>query len=176
MRNKPKGMLQVYTGTGKGKTTAALGLAFRALGHKKRVFLLQFMKKGTRSGELRAARKFKNLKVAQAGQKKWAQKGKVTAKEKQLARKGLEVARQALESEKYDLVILDELNVALDYDLLKLEEVKEILKSRPHHVEVVITGRYAHPDILEMADLVSEVRELKHYYENGITQRAGIEY
>ena len=169
-------MLQVYTGTGKGKTTAALGLAFRALGQGSRVFLIQFMKKSADSGEVKAARRFKKLKVLQAGREGCVKKGRVSLKDKQFAQRGLDAARRALESKKYDLLILDELNVAVNYNLLCLQEVKEILNNRPKKTELVITGRYAHPEILKVADLVSEIREVKHYYKKGISQRAGIEY
>ncbi len=169
-------MLQVYTGTGKGKTTAALGLAFRALGQGSRVFLIQFMKKRADSGEIKAAPRFKRFKVLQAGREGWVKKGHVSLKDKQLAQRGLDAARRALGSKKYDLLILDELNVAVNYNLLCLQEVQEILNNRPKKTEVVITGRYAHPEILKAADLVSEIREVKHYYKKGISQRAGIEY
>ena len=171
-----KNMIQIYTGSGKGKTTAALGLAFRALGQGKRVFLIQFIKKGKNIGEVKAAQRFKKFKILQVGRKGWVRKGFVTLKDKQLAQKGLRVAQKALEDKRYDLIILDELNVAIDYNLLQLQEVKKILKNSPETVEVVITGRYAHPEILEIADLVSEIKELKHYYKKGITARAGIEY
>ncbi len=170
------GMVQVYTGMGKGKTTAALGLAFRALGKGKRVLLVQFMKHGRRLGEVQAAKKFKQFKILQSGSRRWIQRGKLAARDKQLAQKGLTSAQKAINSCKYDLVILDELNVALEFGLIRLQQVKQLLASRAPGVELVITGRYAHPEILTRADLVSEIREVKHYYQKGITQRAGIEY
>ena len=180
-------MVHVYTGNGKGKTSAAVGLAFRALGWGKRVFLIQFMKKGKDLGEIKAARRFNKFKILQtgpvrakisngAGRKRWATRDTVCLKDKQLAQEGLCAAQKAIGSKKYDLIILDELNVALDFGLLQVQQVKEILKNRPKSVEIVITGRCAHPEILEIADLVSEIRELKHYYKKGITARAGIEY
>ncbi len=171
-----KSMIQVYTGSGKGKTTAALGLAFRALGHGKRVFLIQFIKSGKNSGEIKAAQRFKKLEILQVGRKGWLRKGLVTLRDKQLAEKGLRAAQKALKDKRYDLIILDELNVAIDYNLLQLQQVKEVLKNSPENVELVITGRDAPAEILEIADLVSEIKELKHYYKKGITARAGIEY
>ena len=185
--SSPGGMVHVYTGNGKGKTSAAVGLAFRALGWGKRVFLIQFMKKGKDLGEIKAARRFNKFKILQAGpvrakisngavRKRWTTRDTVCLKDKQLAQDGLGAARKAIRSKKYDLIILDELNVALDFGLLQVQQVKEILKNRPKCVEIVITGRCAHPEILEIADLVSEIRELKHYYKKGIPARAGIEY
>ncbi len=182
-----RGMLHVYTGNGKGKTSAAVGLAFRALGWGKRVFLIQFMKKGKDLGEIKAARRFNKFKILQtgpvrakisngAGRKRWVTRDTVCLKDKQLAQEGLGAAQKAIRSKKYDLIILDELNVALDFGLLQVQQVKEILKNSPESVEIVITGRCAHPEILEIADLVSEIRDLKHYYKKGITARAGIEY
>ena len=188
-KNNRKGMVQIYTGSGKGKTTAALGLAFRALGHGKKVLLIQFMKKGKDLGELKAARRFNKFKILQTGpvkyevlskktnKKRWPGKGAfLSSKARQLAQRGLVAAQKALEENEYDVIILDELNVAIEFGLLQLQEVKEILRNKPKRIEVVITGRYAHPEILEIADLVSEVRELKHYYKKGITARIGIEY
>ena len=170
------GMVHVYTGNGKGKTSAAVGLAFRALGWGKRVFLIQFMKKGKDLGEIKAARRFNKFKILQTGRKRRVARDAVCLKDKQLAQEGLGAAQKAIRSKKYDLIILDELNVALDFGLLQVRQVKEILKNRPRAVEIVITGRCAHPEVLEIADLVSEIRELKHYYKKGITARAGIEY
>ncbi len=187
-KNNQRGMVQIYTGSGKGKTTAALGLAFRALGHGKKVLLIQFMKKGKGFGEIKAARRFNNFRILQtgslkykalskkAGKKGWPGKDTLSSKAGQLAQRGLAAAQKALEENEYDIIILDELNVALEFGLLQSREVTEILKNKPKHAEVVITGRYAHPEILEIADLVSEVRELKHYYKKGITARVGIEY
>ena len=171
-----KGMIQVYTGNGKGKTTAALGQAFRALGHGKRVFLIQFMKKGKDFGEIKAARRFNKFKVLQAGRGNRIRKDAPNLKDKQLAEFGLRAACKAIESKKFDLIILDELNIALDFGLLKVQEVKEILRHNLGPLEIIVTGRGVHPEILKIADLVSEIRELKHYYRKGITARKGIEY
>ncbi|MBN3038483.1 MAG: cob(I)yrinic acid a,c-diamide adenosyltransferase [Candidatus Omnitrophica bacterium] len=170
-------MIQVYTGSGKGKTTAALGLAFRALGHGKSVFLVQFMKKGTNLGEIKAAGNFKKFKIKQAGRGCWVRKGSPEAyKDRQCAQEGWAYAQKAIASKKYDVVILDELNVAVYFDLLEANEVIKSLKRAPSKVEVVITGRHAHPDILKIADLISEIKERRHYYKKGVVSRKGIEY
>lgn len=176
VRESRKGMVHVYTGMGKGKTTAALGLAFRAVGQGRRVFLVQFMKKGSEFGEIKAAKRFNKFKILQAGRKGWVKRGALTPKDKQVAQKGISCARKAIASEKFDLIILDELNVALDFGLVGLAQVKQMLKSKPKGLELVITGRCAHPEILRSADLVSEIKEIKHYYKKGIIHRAGIEY
>lgn len=176
IENSRMGMVQVYTGNGKGKTTAAMGAAFRALGQNRRVFLIQFMKKGKDLGEIKAGQRFSKFKVLQAGRVGWVIKNKVSLKDKQLAQKGLTAARKAIESKKYDLIILDELNVAVEFGLLKPEQVKETLRNRPETTEIIITGRNAHPEILKIADLVSEIKALKHYYQKGVMARAGIEY
>lgn len=178
MKIKPKcrGMVHLYTGMGKGKTTAALGLAFRALGQNRRVLLIQFMKKGSSFGECKAAKRFPKFKILQTGDSCWVRKKANSAKARGLAQKGLIRARKAIASNLYDLIILDELNVCLEYSLVEVSQVKQILKNKPRHLEVVITGRFAHPEIIESADLVSEIKEIKHYYKKGITARKGIEY
>ena len=169
-------MIQIYTGNGKGKTTAALGQAFRALGHGKTVLLIQFMKKGRGLGEVKAARRFNKFKILQSGRADWVKKGKASLKDKQLAQEGLSFARKAIEKKRFDLIILDELNVAVAFGLVKARQVKGILKDKPKDLEIVITGRGLHPEILKIADLVSDIRELKHYYKKGIPARLGIEY
>lgn len=169
-------MIQVYTGQGKGKTTAAIGAALRALGHGQRVLLIQFMKKGRDYGEIKAARHLKGFKILQFGTKKWVSKTKINLKDKQLARKGWQEAQKAIRSKRYELVILDELNVALDFGLVKAQKVKETLKNSPKNLEIIITGRGAPLEILEVADLVTEMKELKHYYSRGLAARPGIEY
>ena len=169
-------MIQIYTGNGKGKTTAALGLALRALGHNKKVFLIQFLKKGACSGELKAAKRFKGFKVWQTGPGVRVSASRPTLKNKLLVQKGLKLARKVLAGKEYDLVILDELNVALKCGLLRLSHVKELLQAAEKDVELVLTGRGAHPQIIKAADLVSEIKEIRHYYKKGLGPRAGIEY
>jgi cob(I)alamin adenosyltransferase len=170
-----RGYLQVYTGNGKGKTTAAIGLGVRAAGAGLRVIMVQFMK-GRRYSELDALRNIPNFEVHQHGRDEFVSKDHPEQIDIDLAREGLSHAERAIMSSKYDLVILDELNVALDFGLVPISEVVNILRTRPRHVEVVITGRYAPKEILELADLVTEMKEMLHFYNNGVKARKGIEY
>lgn len=171
-----QGYVQVYTGCGKGKTTAALGLALRALGHGKRVLLIQFLKKGGHFGEIKAARRFNRFKILQTGRSGWVSRRKISREDKKLAEEGLAKAQRALKDKKYDLIILDELNPCVHFGLLRAQQVKQVLKERSANVEIVITGRYADQEILRLADLISEIKELKHYYKKGVIARKGIEY
>ena len=169
-----KGYIQVYTGDGKGKTTAALGLALRAAGAGLKVYIGQFMKKKKYS-ELESLRKFKNsIKIDQFGRQRFVGQ-KVTKEDKLLAREGLKKAKKAIESGKYNLIILDEINVALSYGLLSEEEVINIIKNKPKNQEIVLTGRGAPQTIIGLADLVTEMKEIKHYFSKGVKARIGIE-
>jgi cob(I)alamin adenosyltransferase len=170
-----QGLVQIYTGEGKGKTTAALGLALRALGRGLKVFMLQFLK-GEDTGELHAGRLFGDLFVIrQTGLKGFVHRGKVDPADVHQAREALKLAREILSRGDYDLVILDEINVALYFELISVHEVAEVLKARAPQVEVVLTGRYAPPELIEMADLVTEMKNIKHYYHAGVPAREGIE-
>ena len=176
MMPEGKGLLIVYTGPGKGKTTCALGLALRAVGHGFKVRILQFMKGSTVYGELETARRLAPLlTIEQVGRDAFVSRAKPAAEDVRLAREGFVKAKEVLLSGGYDLVILDELNCAVDFGLIPLEEVKELIKAKPFHTELVLTGRGAHPEIIEMADLVTEMREIKHYYNSGQHARTGIE-
>ncbi|MBM3313102.1 cob(I)yrinic acid a,c-diamide adenosyltransferase [candidate division WOR-3 bacterium] len=169
-------MLEVYTGDGKGKTTAAFGLALRASGHGWKVIIIQFMKGDPNYGEIAAAKGVKGLTVIQTGLPTFVEKGNPSALDLAEAARGLKLAREALSSGKYRLVILDEINVAVDYGLVKLDEVLALVAACPEEVELVFTGRGAKPAVLERADLVSEVREVKHPYQKGFVSRVGIDY
>ncbi|HKK02050.1 MAG TPA: cob(I)yrinic acid a,c-diamide adenosyltransferase [Desulfuromonadales bacterium] len=172
----PQGLVQVYTGNGKGKTTASLGLALRAVGHGLKVRILQFMKGSTVYGELETARRLAPLlTIEQVGRDTFVSHADPAAEDVRLAREGFAKAREVLLSGEYDLVILDELNCAVDFGLIALEEVKDLIRSKPLHTELILTGRGAHPDIIDMADLVTEMREIKHYYNSGQHARTGIE-
>ncbi|MEA3476443.1 MAG: cob(I)yrinic acid a,c-diamide adenosyltransferase [Candidatus Cloacimonadota bacterium] len=168
-------MLQIYTGNGKGKTTAAIGLAIRYLGHNKKVCLIQFMKKNFKYGEIVFLSKIKNVDVFQFGTPEFVNKINPKPIDFEEAEKGLKKAKEVLKSKKYDLIILDELNVALDFNLLELSKVLSLLDEIKNE-EVVITGRYAPPELVAKADLVTEMREVKHYYKKGIGAREGNEY
>jgi cob(I)alamin adenosyltransferase len=169
-----KGFVQVYTGDGKGKTTAALGLAFRAAGYGMRTYIGQFMK-GQSYGELEAARQLPGITVEQFGRENLVHAQTVTPEDIALARRGLERARQALTGGEYDIVILDEANVALYFGLLEVEDVLAVIDARPEKVELVLTGRRAPSEIIDRADLVTEMVEVKHYYRQGVASRDGIE-
>lgn len=171
-----KGLVQVYTGNGKGKTTAALGLVFRALGHGLHIHVMQFMKGQTVYGELESAKRFAGqLVIEQVGLPSFVKAGRQTAEDRQRAQQAFARARALITSGSYDLVVLDELNCAIDLELVELAEVKALIRSKPAHTELVITGRNAHPDLVALADLVTEMREIKHYFNAGQAARVGIE-
>lgn len=167
-------MIQVYTGNGKGKTTAALGLAIRAAGSGLQVYIGQFVK-GKGYGELTALKKIKNIKVEQLGSACFIKKAP-TEKDIALAKNGLEKIRKIISQRIYHMVILDEINIALRLGLLALEDIISLIRKTPKKIELVLTGRYAHPEILKIADLVSEIKERKHYFKKGVKARKGIEF
>jgi cob(I)alamin adenosyltransferase len=171
-----KGLVIVITGNGKGKTTAAFGQALRAIGQGYKVFVLQFMK-GRKYGEFIAAKKYlPHLTIRMSGLDSFVMRDNPAAIDIELAQKGLDDAQKAINSEKYDMVILDEINVALDFKLIDLQKVIDIINNKPAGIDLILTGRYAPPEIIELADTVSEVKEVKHHYAAGIKDRAGIEY
>lgn len=169
-----KGYVQVYTGDGKGKTTAALGLALRAAGAGLRVFIAQFLK-GMKYSELCSIDRYSDrITLRQYGTECFIH-GKPGEEDFRLTRLGLKESREAMLSGEYQVVILDEANVAVHFGLLRMEDLVELIEIRPTGVELVITGRYARPEILEKADLVTEMKEIKHYSTEGIQARTGIE-
>lgn len=171
-----KGLVQVYTGSGKGKTTASLGLAFRAVGNGLRVHIMQFLKGQTVYGELESAKFLAPLlSIEQVGRKHFVIPGKIDPIDIKMARDAFERGKALVLSGDYDLVILDELNCAVDLGLIPLDEVKELIACKPVTTELVLTGRGAHPEIIDLADLVTEMREIKHYYNDGQQARVGIE-
>jgi len=168
-----QGMVHVYTGNGKGKTTAAFGLAIRAVGAEKNVYIAQFVK-GMKYSELKSLKKIEKIKIKQYGLNYFI-KGKAEQEDINAARKGLEEVAKILKSGEYELVILDEANIAVYYDLFSAEQLIDAIENRSEEVEVVITGRYAADKIIEYADLVTEMKEIKHYYQKGVKARVGIE-
>ena len=169
-----KGYIQVYTGNGKGKTTAALGLAIRAAGAGLKVFIAQFIKMGEYS-EIKALNRFKELiTVEQFGTGRFI-KGKPSASDIEAARKGVEKVKAAFTSGQHNVVIMEEANVAAKLGLLSVEDILEIMDEKPKDVELVITGRGADSRIIEKADLVTEMKEIKHYFQKGVKARIGIE-
>ena len=171
-----RGLIQVYTGLGKGKTTAALGLALRAAGQDLKVYIIQFMKGWPDYGELVSVEKLPNITLRQFGRPEFVDRDNPDPEDIRQAHAALEHARQIISSGQYDIVILDEINVALDFGLIGLAEVLDLLDAKPDKVELVLTGRYAHPDVAKRAVLVTEMLNIKHPYTEGVMGRRGIEY
>ncbi|MCB5558404.1 cob(I)yrinic acid a,c-diamide adenosyltransferase [Anaerosalibacter bizertensis] len=169
-----KSYVHVYTGNGKGKTTASIGLSIRAALAGKKVFIGQFVK-GMEYSELKLVDYLSNIEIQQFGRDCFIYNDP-TEEDIEAAKKGLEICKKVLESGKYDLVVLDELNIALYYKLFSIEEAIEIIENRDDSVEVIITGRYASKEIIALADLVTEMKEIKHYYTEGVEARKGIEF
>lgn len=175
------GYIQVYTGDGKGKTTASLGLAMRALGRCWKVLIIMFTKGGNDYGELNSFRELSpdisnNLKIIQAGLDRIVYKNNQSEADKKAILEGWELAKKAIENHEYQLIIMDEANIAIDMGILDVDEVVRVLKNKPDEMEIVLTGRNAHPKIIEIAHLVSKIEPVKHYWDTGIAARKGIEY
>ena len=170
-----KGFVHIYTGNGKGKTTAAIGLGIRATGEGLKVYMIQFMK-GRRYSEIDALENIKDFNVIQFGRDEFVSKENPEQIDIDLARKGFEHAKEIIKNGEHDLIILDEINVAVDFKLIPLKDVLKLMDEKPEKVEIVLTGRYVHPDMVKQADLVSEILEIKHPYQNGIQSRKGIDW
>ncbi len=168
-----RGYIQVYTGNGKGKTTAALGLALRAICSGKKVYMGQFVK-GMAYSEMEAPSLLDGITIEQFGRDCFI-KSDPTQEDIDIAWKGLQKVAKVIISQEYDLVILDELNIALHYNLFSIADVLEIIAYKPPQTELVITGRYAPEELIVVADLVTEMKEIKHYYQQGVKARKGIE-
>jgi len=169
-----RGYVQVYTGDGKGKTTAALGLAIRAAGAGLKVYIAQFIKMGDYS-EIKALRRFSDMiTLEQFGLGRFTS-GKPLPKEIQAARKGLERVRDVMASDDFNVIILEEASVAAKYGLVAVQDLLGLIVDKPYDKELIFTGRYASPRIIENADLVTEMRMIKHYYKKGVKARFGIE-
>jgi len=171
-----KGLVQVYTGDGKGKTSAAFGLALRAVGRGLKVYIIQFIKGGFDYGELYIVEKIPNLKLATFGRGKFVTEIPPSEEDSKLAREAFELAKRVVKGGEYDVVVLDEVNVALNLKMINIEEVIDLIKNKPKHVELILTGRYAPVQIIDAADLVTEMREVKHPYTQGVPPRKGIEF
>ncbi|MBS3899374.1 MAG: cob(I)yrinic acid a,c-diamide adenosyltransferase [Dethiobacter sp.] len=175
--SEKRGLVLVYTGNGKGKTTAALGLLLRASGHGAKVFLVQFRKSDPSYGEIQAIDKFlPTVTVVQSKRSRFTVGGGFAEEDFVDARDVFEKGKNALLSGNYDLVIFDELNFAVNCGLISLSDVLAMLAEKPAQVDVVLTGRNASEEIMMRADLVSEVREIKHHYQAGIAAQKGVEY
>ena len=171
-----KGLVQVYTGNGKGKTSAAFGLALRATGRGLRVYVIQFIKGGFDYGELHILDKLPNITLKAFGRGKFITTKPPEEEDVKLAEQALKLAKEITEAGEHDIVILDEINVAIDLKLIKLQEVTEIIKKKPDNVEIILTGRNAPEEIINLADLVTELKDIKHPFHKGFKARKGIEY
>ncbi len=175
------GYIQVYTGDGKGKTTASLGLAMRALGRDWKVLIVMFTKGGNNYGELNSFRQLSdkiadNLTIVQAGLDRVIYKSNENEQDHKKIRKGWNLVKKAVKNNEYQLIIMDEANIAIDMGILDVDEVVKVLESKPDEMEIVLTGRNAHPKIVEIAHLVSRIEPVKHYWDKGVHARKGIEY
>ncbi len=167
-------MIQVYTGNGKGKTTAAVGLGLRAVGAGKKVLLIQFLKDG-QSSEIKAIKKISNFDIRVFGRKGFIKKDNLKKIDYDLAQQGFSFFQKAIKDKKYDCIILDEINVVSYFNLIDKKDLIDLIKKTPKKIEVVLTGRKASKEIIKIADLVTEMKEIKHYFKK-IRARKGIEY
>ena len=171
-----QGLVQVFTGNGKGKTTAALGTILRAAGHGFRILIVFFMKGDYSYGEYSTLASLPNVDMTSFGFRRLTDPTNISPEEIEQARLALESAREAVLSGNYDLVVLDEVNVALGFNLIELDEVMKLISDKPPHVELILTGRYADTRLIERADLVTEMVKVKHPFDKGTKARKGIEY
>ena len=170
-----KGFLQIYTGDGKGKTTAALGLALRAAGHGLRTYIAQFMK-GQTYGELKSINLVPEMEIEQFGKDTFIHIDQATPKDIQMAQHGLRKAKEKMLSGEFSIIILDEINMAVYFKLLTVTEVLDFISAKPKSIELILTGRRAPDELIQRADQVTEMKEIKHYYSQGVDARDGIEY
>ncbi len=170
-----KGYIHVYTGNGKGKTTSAIGLAVRAIGAGLKVHMLQFMK-GRKYSELNIIDNLKNFTYSQHGRDEFVNKINPNKIDIDMAQKGFDYAKKLIKSNKYDMIILDEINVAVDFDLINIEDLLIIIKEKPEKLELILTGRYANPKIIKIADYATEMIEIMHPYKKGVQARKGFEF
>lgn len=170
-----KGLVMVFTGDGKGKTTASLGAAMRAVGHGTRVYMIQFMK-GRLYGEIAASRKLEGLTIEQHGRDEFVDPKNPDPVDSELALRGWARVLEIVEKENPGMVILDEINVAVAFGLIPEETVAEFIRNRPSHLDLILTGRYAPEGFFALADTVTEMVEIKHHYNAGVEMRKGIEY
>ncbi len=171
-----RGLVQVFTGDGKGKTSAALGVVLRALGGGLRVCIVVFMKGDYPYSEWAFLSKIPDVKIARFGFRTFTDPANVKPEEIEQAKQALALAREAMLSGNYDLVVLDEVNIAVAWKLVELDEVVRLIQDKPSNVELILTGRHAHPKLVELADLVTECLKIKHPYDRGIMARQGIDY
>ncbi len=173
------GLTIVYTGKGKGKTTAALGIVLRAVGYEKKVCMIQFIKGSWHYGEMTSSKKFEpKFEMITVGKGFVGIIDDKTPKEdhKEIAEEAIKISNEKIQSGKYDIVILDEINYAVNINLISVKDVINLIKSKPQKVDLVLTGNYAKDEIIEIADLVTEMREIKHPFQKGIKAKKGIDF
>ncbi len=173
------GLVIVYTGKGKGKTTAALGIALRAVGHNYKICMIQFIKGSWHYGEMTSSKRLEpefELIAVGKGFVGIIDDNTPIEKHKKIADEALRLSREKIRSENYDIVILDEINYAINLGLVKLEDVLDIIKIKPPHVNLVLTGNYARDEIIDVADLVTEMKEIKHPFKSGVKAKKGIDF
>jgi cob(I)alamin adenosyltransferase len=171
-----RGLVQVFTGDGKGKTSAAIGTVVRALGHGLKVYIVFFMKGNYLYGERNILSQLPNVTMESFGSEKFIDPKNIKPEEKEQATRALAAAREAVLSGDYDLVVLDEVNMAVAFNLIDVEEVLKLIEDRPKGVELILTGRRADGKLVKSADLVTEMLKVKHPYDEGVMGREGIEY
>jgi cob(I)alamin adenosyltransferase len=170
-----KGYIHVYTGNGKGKTTSAIGLGIRATGAGLKVHMLQFMK-GRKYCELNSLDNFKNFTYSQHGRDEFVNKKNPEKIDIDKAQEGFKHAKKLIKSNKYDMIILDEINVAVDFNLIDIKDIVKLVENKPEKLELILTGRFAHAEIQRVADYVTEMLEIKHPYQQNIEARKGIDF
>ena len=172
-----KGLVSIFTGQGKGKTTAAVGTAVRAAGHGLKVYMLFFMKgKKYVHGEFKALSEMPNITLRYFGQRSWARGTETLPEHKDAARQALADVRKAMKTGQYNLIVLDEANMAIHNGLIELDDITSFIDHKPENVDIIITGRNANPALIRIADLVSEILIIKHPFNEGVTARLGIDY
>ena len=171
-----RGLVQVFTGDGKGKTSAALGTVLRALGHGLRAYIIFFMKGDYPYGERNILSNLPNVTTASFGQREFVDPANIKPEEIEQARQALATAREVVLSGNYDLVVLDEVNIAIAWKMIELDEVIRLIRDKPQHVELILTGRLAGSELVKSADLVTEMLKIKHPYDKGVLARKGIDY
>lgn len=172
-----QGLVFILTGNGKGKTSAALGMALRAAGQGLRVLILQFMKMKSNIGEIMALEKINlPITIKQYGRSVFFETRTCEPMDINMAHQGLAAFEDAMEKGTYDLIILDEINMAIYFGMLEVEEVLRAMEKRPPELHLVLTGRYARKELLDIADLVTEMKEVKHHYNEGVNAQKGIEF
>lgn len=174
---KGPGKIQVFTGDGKGKTTAAMGLAVRAIGRGYKVFIVQFLKAPNTSGEQIAFQALAPMiTIKPMGRNGFIFERGYEPQDKDMAKQAMDEVREAMQSGNFDIIVLDEVNVAVDFGLVDVQDVLDLMNSKPDNIELVLTGRNARPEIINRADLVLEMKKIKHHFDKGVRAREGIEY